>query len=56
MPLFQKRAGGLTHTDLVMVMLQTHVRWDFEEAPIRQRSGGRSKRGMSCAFLVDTGL
>jgi hypothetical protein len=26
-PLHQRRAGELTHTDLVMVMSWTHVRW-----------------------------
>jgi hypothetical protein len=54
-PLDQRRAGELTHTDLVMVMvmLQAHIKWDFEEGPTRQRAPeGGSKGGMSCAFLV----
>jgi hypothetical protein len=28
------------------------IRWGFEKDPRRQRGGGRSKRGMSCAFLL----
>ena len=32
----QRRAEGLTHTDLVMVMSWAHVRWGFEEGPARQ--------------------
>lgn len=56
LPLHQRKAGGLTHTDFVMVMSRTHVRWGFEVGPTRQRGGrGRSKRGMSCAFLVGWG-
>ena len=39
MPLHQRRAGVLTHTDLVMVMSWPHVRWGFEEGPTRQRRG-----------------
>jgi hypothetical protein len=35
--------------DLVIVISQTQVRWGFEEGPTRQ---GKSKRGISCAFLM----
>jgi hypothetical protein len=38
-PLHQRKAGGLTHIDLMVIISWAHVRWGFKESPTRQRGG-----------------
>jgi hypothetical protein len=49
-PLYQRKAAELTHTDLVMVMSRAHG--VLRKALQGRGWGSRSKRGMAYAFLM----